>query len=105
MSTTEFASDSEDEFDWEEVAVPTAAQPLELDSEDQAGPSTRPNIEVTLEVHPTQGKDRTQYAVLLVLRRTSALRLLQEETSRRDFPCRTPPPHRLSQSTYSSADC
>jgi hypothetical protein len=69
MSTTELAyisaSDSEDEFDWEEVAVP-AAQPLEPDSEDQAGPSTRPNIEVTLELHPAQGKDRTQYAVLLV---------------------------------------
>jgi hypothetical protein len=69
MSATELtynsASDSEDEFDWEEVAVPEA-QHLELNAEDQ-GLSTRPNIEVTLEAHPAKGKDGTQYAVLLVL--------------------------------------
>ena len=70
MSTTELtynsASDSEDEFDWEEVAVPEA-QHFEPDAEDQEGPSTRPNIEVTLEALPVKGKDGTQYAVLLVL--------------------------------------
>jgi hypothetical protein len=72
MSTTiselayDSASDGEDEFDWEEVAVPEA-QPLEPYSEDQPGPSTRPNIEVILEAHPAQGKEKTQYAVLLVL--------------------------------------
>jgi hypothetical protein len=66
VSTYDLASDSEDEFDWEEVAVPQA-QPLEL--EDESGPSTRPNIEVTLEAYPTQRKGATQYAVLLVLHR------------------------------------
>ena len=66
VSTYDFASDSEDEFDWEEVAVPQA-QHLEL--EDQPDPSTRPNIEVTLEAYPTQGKGATQYAVPLVLHR------------------------------------
>jgi hypothetical protein len=59
------ASDGEDEFDWEEVTVP-AAQPLDPYSEDQPGLSTRPIIEVTLEAHPAQGKDKRQYAVLLV---------------------------------------
>jgi hypothetical protein len=65
-STHDFASDSEDEFDWEEVAVPPAQQ-LELDDprdDDQAeqGSSTRPNIEVTLDAYPTNAK--TQYEVV-----------------------------------------
>ncbi|KAI0248652.1 hypothetical protein BJV78DRAFT_1131036 [Lactifluus subvellereus] len=60
MSTTyNSAGDSEDEFDWEEVPVPEA-QHLEPDAKDQVGPSTRPNIEVTLEAHPAKGKDGTQ---------------------------------------------
>ena len=66
-STDDFASDSEDELDWEEVAVPRA-QHLELEDDEAAqGPSTRQNLEVTLEVHPTRGKNGTQYAVFLVL--------------------------------------
>jgi hypothetical protein len=67
-STYDFSGDSEDELDWEEVSVPQA-QHLELD-DDQApgqGPSTRPNIEVTLEAYPAHGKDGTKYAVFLVL--------------------------------------
>ncbi|KAH9985042.1 hypothetical protein BJV74DRAFT_946268 [Russula compacta] len=57
VSTYDLASDSEDEFDWEEVAVPQAQH---SDLEDQSGPSTRPNIEVTLEAYHTQGKGATQ---------------------------------------------
>ena len=64
LSTYDFASDSEDELDWEEVAVPQV-QHIEL--EDQAGPSTRPNIEVTLEAYSTQRKGKTQYAVFFCL--------------------------------------
>jgi hypothetical protein len=60
----DFSSDSEDELDWEEVAVPHAEYFV---PEDQAGPSTRPNIEVTLDAYPAQGKDGTQYVVLLYL--------------------------------------
>ncbi|KAI9443537.1 Rad4-domain-containing protein [Lactarius indigo] len=52
-----FSSDSEDEFDWEEVAVPQAGHFV---PEDQAGPSTKPNIEITLDAYPGQGKDGTQ---------------------------------------------
>jgi hypothetical protein len=61
MSTYDVLSDSEDELDWEEVTVPQA-QYIEL--EDQSGPSTRPNIEVTLEAYPTSRKGDTQYAAL-----------------------------------------
>ena len=65
-STYDFASDTEDELDWEEVSVPQA-QHLELEDDDAGqGPSTRGNIEVTLEVHPKRGKDGTSYAVSLV---------------------------------------
>lgn len=63
-STSNSFSDSEDELDWEEVAVPQV-QHIEL--EDQAGPSTRPNIEVTLEAYSTQRKGKTQYAVFFCL--------------------------------------
>lgn len=55
-----FSSDSEDELDWEEVAVPQAEQ---LVPEDQAEPQTRPNIEVTLDaysVKEVKGKDGAQ---------------------------------------------
>jgi hypothetical protein len=66
-STYDFASDSEDELDWEEVSVPQV-QHLELEDDDaRQGPSTRQNIEVTLEVHPTRRKDGTPYAVFLFL--------------------------------------
>lgn len=66
-STHDFASDSEDELDWEEVSVPQA-QHLELGDDDAGqGPSTRQNIEVTLEVHPTRRKDGTPYAAFLFL--------------------------------------
>lgn len=63
-STHDFASDSEDELDWEEVAVPQARH-FELD-DDQAeqGSSTRPNIEVTLEAYTTHTKNGTQYEVV-----------------------------------------
>ncbi|KAI9443725.1 hypothetical protein F5148DRAFT_784537 [Russula earlei] len=54
-----FFSDSEEELDWEEVAVPQLEQ-VEVELEDQAGPSTRPHIEVTLEAYPTQRKGGTQ---------------------------------------------
>jgi xeroderma pigmentosum group C-complementing protein len=64
-STYDFLTDSEDEIDWEEVAIPQAQQ-IELE-EDQAGPSTKPNIEVILEAYPTSRKGDTQYAVLLFL--------------------------------------
>lgn len=61
MSTTyDVLSDSEDELDWEEVTVPQA-QHIELE-EDPAGPSTRPNIEVTLEAYSTHRKGDAQYA-------------------------------------------
>lgn len=63
-STYDSFSDSDDELDWEEVAVPQA-QHLEL--EDQAGPSTRPNIEVTLEAYSTNRKGDKQYAIFLGL--------------------------------------
>jgi hypothetical protein len=64
MSTTyDVLSDSEDELDWEEVTVPQA-QHIELE-EDQAGPSTRPNIEVTLEAYSTRRKGDAQYAGFL----------------------------------------
>lgn len=59
-----FSSDSEDELDWEEVAVPQAEHFV---LEDQAGPYPRPNIEVTLDAHPARGKDGTQYVFLLYL--------------------------------------
>lgn len=57
-----FSSDSEDELDWEEVAVPQAENFVQ---EEQAGP--RPNIEVTLDTYPAQGKNDTQYVVSLCL--------------------------------------
>jgi len=63
-TTYNFSDDSEGEFDWEEVAVPQAAQ-VEPE-EDEAGPSTRLNIEVTLEAYPAQGKDGKQYALFVV---------------------------------------
>lgn len=59
-----FSSDSEDELDWEEVAVPQAEH---LVQEDQAEPRLSPNIEVTLDTYPAQGKNGTQYVVLLYL--------------------------------------
>ncbi|KAI0301205.1 hypothetical protein B0F90DRAFT_1628752 [Multifurca ochricompacta] len=52
-----FSDSSEDELDWEEVAVPQA---LDVVLDDQPGPSTRPNIEVTIETFPAQGKDVKQ---------------------------------------------
>jgi hypothetical protein len=63
-STYDFATDSEDELDWEEVSVPQV-QHLELDDprdDDQAGqgPSARPNIEITLETYPLHAKDGKQ---------------------------------------------
>ena len=54
-------SDSEDELDWEEVAVP---QPEPLAPEDQAEPCARLDIEVTLDAYPARGKDGKQYEVL-----------------------------------------
>ena len=54
-------SDSEDELDWEEVAVP---QPEHLAPEDQAEPCARLDIEVTLDAYPARGKDGKQYEVL-----------------------------------------
>jgi hypothetical protein len=65
-STYNFSSDSEDELDWEEVAVPQA-QHLELEEDQEAGPSTRPNIEVILEAYPSPGKGSARYALLHVL--------------------------------------
>jgi hypothetical protein len=62
-----FSSDSEDELDWEEVAVPQAEQ---LVPEDQAEPHTRPNIEVTLDAYSVKGvkgKDGAQYVALFYL--------------------------------------
>ena len=63
MSTYDVLSDSEDELDWEEVTVPQA----HIELEDQEGPSTRPNIEVTLEAYPTSQKRDTQYAAFICL--------------------------------------
>ena len=77
-STNDSFSDSEDELDWEEVAVPQA-QHLEL--EDQAGPSTRPNIEVTLDAHHTKRKGDKQYAFFLCLPDGHFEAVLQEEVS------------------------
>ncbi|KAH9013188.1 hypothetical protein EDB83DRAFT_2576942, partial [Lactarius deliciosus] len=53
----DFSSDTEDELDWEEVAVPQAEYSVQ---EDQAGSSARPNIEITLDAYPAQGKHGTQ---------------------------------------------
>ena len=76
-STYDALSDSEDELDWEEVTVPQA-QYIELE-EDQAGPSTRPNIEVTLEAYPTRRKGDTKYAAFLYLMDERFELALQEE--------------------------
>ena len=78
LSTYDSFSDSEDELDWEEVAVPQA-QHLELELEDQAGPSTRPNIEVTLEAYSTKRKGDKKYAVFLGI--TDVLKLLYRKKS------------------------
>jgi len=69
-STYDVHSDSEDELDWEEGAVPQA-QHIEL--EDQAGPSMGPNIEVILEAYPTRRKGDTQYAVFLFISHINVL--------------------------------
>ena len=79
-STYDVLSDSEDELDWEEVTVPQA-QHIELD-EDQVGPSTRHNIEVTLEAYPTSRKGDTQYVVFLYLTDERFEVALQEEVWR-----------------------
>jgi hypothetical protein len=83
-STYDFSSDSDDEFGWEEVAVPQA-QDIEL--EDQAGPSIRSNIEVTLEAYPTQRKGDRRYAVFLGLTGGRFEAALQEEVSWRHLAC------------------
>ena len=84
-STYDVLSDSEDELDWEEVTVPRV-QHLELE-EDQAGPSTRPNIEVTLEAYTTHRKGTTQYAGFLYLTDERFEVALQEEVFWRDPAC------------------
>lgn len=64
-----FSSDSEDELDWEEVAVPQAEH-LVVPPEDQAEPRPRPNIEVTLDAYSVKGakgKDDAQYVALFYL--------------------------------------
>jgi hypothetical protein len=72
-------SESEDELDWEEVTVPQA-QHIELEElEDQAGPSTGPNIEVTLEAYPTHRKGDKQYAGFFYLTDGRFEVALQEE--------------------------
>ena len=80
LSTYDSFSDSEDELDWEEVAVPQA-QHLELELEDQAGPSTRPNIEVTLEAYSTKRKGDKKYAVFLGITDGRSKAALQKEVS------------------------
>lgn len=63
-----FSSDSEDELDWEEVAVPQAEHPVV--PEDQAEPRPRPDIEVTLDAYSVKGvkgKDGVQYVALFYL--------------------------------------
>ncbi|KAH9020526.1 hypothetical protein EDB83DRAFT_2432250 [Lactarius deliciosus] len=52
-----FSSDTEDELYWEEVAVPQAEYSVQ---EDHAGSSATPNIEITLDAYPAQGKHGTQ---------------------------------------------
>jgi hypothetical protein len=84
-SAYDVLSDSEDELDWEEVTVPPA-QHLELE-EDLAGPSTRPNIEVTLEAYPTSRKGDTQFAVFLYLMDERFEVALQEEVFWRHPAC------------------
>ena len=76
-STYDVLSDSEDELDWEEVTVPQA-QHIELE-EDRAGPSTRPNIEVTLEAYPSSRKGDAKYAVFFYLMDECFEVALQEE--------------------------
>ena len=86
-STYGVPSDSEDEFDWEEVTVPQA-QHIELElEEDQAGPSTRPNIEVTLEAYPTHRKGDAQYVGFLFLMGKCFEVALQEEVFWRHLAC------------------
>ena len=44
------AEESEDDFDWEEVEVPQAiAAPVTSNDINQAGPSQKPNIEITIQ--------------------------------------------------------
>lgn len=55
------AEDSEDDFDWEEVAVPQQP-PLDISldqDEPQAVPSdlTRPNIEITIQARPKPNEE------------------------------------------------
>jgi hypothetical protein len=83
--TYDVLSDSEDESDWEEVTVPQAKY-IELE-EDQAGPSTRPNIEVTLEAYPTRRKGDKKYAVFLYLTDEHFKVALQEEVFWRHPAC------------------
>jgi len=85
-STYDVLSDSEDELDWEEVTVPQA-QHIELE-DDQAGPpSTRPNIEVTLEAYPTRREGEKQYVNSLYLTDERLKVALQEEVFWRHPAC------------------
>lgn len=92
-STYDIISDSEDELDWEEVTVPQPQHyDIELD-EDHAGPSTGPNIEVTLEAYPTGRKGDKKYACFLYLMDERFEVALQEKVSWWHPASRTPPPH------------
>ena len=63
-SSFDVANDSEDDFDWEEVAVPTegqatpdpsssaAPEPVYVDVEEGPSNAVRPNIEITLHAKP-----------------------------------------------------
>jgi hypothetical protein len=85
ISTYDVLSDSEDELDWEEVTVPQA-QHIELE-EDQAGPSTRPNIEVTFEAYPSHREGNTRYEGFSCLADEHFEVALQEKVIRRHPAC------------------
>ncbi|KAI0064088.1 Rad4-domain-containing protein [Artomyces pyxidatus] len=52
---TPLDAETDDEMDWEEVAVPHHLESYELDLEE--GPSTKPNIEITLKARTSKGKE------------------------------------------------
>ncbi|KAA1469725.1 Rad4-domain-containing protein [Dentipellis sp. KUC8613] len=51
------AESDEDEMDWEEVPVP---QHIPIEETVEEGPSTKPNIEITLKAGPKKGKDASK---------------------------------------------
>ncbi|KAI0074037.1 Rad4-domain-containing protein [Panus rudis PR-1116 ss-1] len=74
---------SDDDFDWEEVAVPAQEQSLDIALEDvQEGPSsaTRPNIEITIRAKPKQDDSAKRRAAQIQAERVARLQCHQIHT-------------------------